>query len=192
MNPTLLIVAIGVALGGYVGYHRLHAGHAQQAQLITTQIAQEKSDQDAQQRVTALFADIEAYQQRLPQEPDPSWLVSKITEAARIEGIELTSLSPENPVDQKTFVRLSAAFQFQATYHQLGRFLAQLESSRSFIRVDRVEMNPQPMASARAGQPAHEQAAAEASLPAAQPLAVRLKVSTLYVPPVTGQTGKRS
>lgn len=189
MNPTLLIVAGGVALGGYVGYHRIHAGHAQQIQVIAAQIAQETADQDAQRQVAALFAEIEAYQQRLPQEPDPSWLVSKITEAARADGIELTSLSPDNPADQKTFLRLSAKFQFLASYHQLGRFLTQLESSRPFIRVDRVEMNPVVSAARAARAPLKAEAPAVET--ATQPLVVRLQVSTLYVPPVTGQTGKR-
>lgn len=190
MNPKLMIVATGIALVGYVGYHRIHAGQAQQRQLIAAQIAQEIADQDAQRQVAALITDIETYQQRLPQEPDPSWLISKITEAARADGIELTSLSPDNPMDQKTFINLSATFQFQSTYHQLGRFLTQLESSRPFIRVDRVEMNPN-AAPARAAQSKDEASGLAPPEPNAQALTVRLKVSTMHVPPVTGNTAGR-
>ena len=163
MKPTLLVGVIGVVLGGLIGYHGIYARHAEQRRLIYAQIAQEQTDQQMQAEGAALLTQIEQYRKRLPEEPDPSWLVREAVELGQKAGLELTTISQESPKPFAQFVRLAIILQFTATYHQLGTFLDYLEGSERFIRVDHLDL----------------QSPRDASGPAS----VGLTLSTFYLPP---------
>jgi Tfp pilus assembly protein PilO len=153
-----------------MGYHWIHGGHEGQVRLIQTQIVQEQADQDAQRTTAALLQELEGYQQALPQEVDTAWLVSKVTNLAQAHRVQLVRISQEAPKPLSSFTRLSAQFQFLATYHEIGALLADVEASAAFIRVDRLEIAPPVnVADARAS--------------------ISVTMSTLYAPPVVNQPG---
>ena len=163
MKPTLLIGVMGVVLGGLIGYHGIYVRHAEQARLIQSQIAQEQTDQHMQAEAAVLLTQIEQYRKRLPEEPDPSWLVREAVELGQKAGLELTTISQESPKPFAQFVRLAITLHFTATYHQLGTFLDYLEGSDRFIRVDHLNL--------------------QSSKDGSGPASVELTLSTFYLPP---------
>lgn len=141
MRPALLLGIIGVAGAAFFGYHRINGDQQEQVRLIRAQIAQEEADQRAQADAAALLNRVAEYRKRLPQEPDPSWLVTHVTALAKKTGIQFTTITQDIPQDQKSFTRLSASLQFSASYHQLGAFVDAIEHAQPFLRVDRIEVS---------------------------------------------------
>lgn len=169
MKPTLLIGVIGLALTGWIGYHGIYARQQERVHLIQAQVAQEQANQDAQQQVATLLAQIEQYHKRLPPEPDPSWLVREAVAIGQKAGLELTTITKESPQQFQQFTRLAINLHFTATYHQLGTFLDHLEQSDHFIRVEHLAVNgPQE---------------------ARGPASVELVLSTIYLQPVVSGAG---
>ena len=153
-------------MGLPVGYYGVNAKATEQARVISAQSAQAQATQQAREEAAALLKQIEQYRKRLPPTPDPSWLIREALKLGKDAGLELTTINQESPQALQQFTRLSIGLQFSATYHELGTFLDQIERSEHFIRVERLEVS----------NPDEEGKAA-----------VRLGLSTIYVPPVLGQ-----
>lgn len=168
MKPGMVIGLIGIALISLVGYHRIRGSQQIATRALQEQLRKEQADQGAQQDTAALLRQVDAYQRRLPTPTDESWLINRVTTAAQTSGLPLLSISQDPPQNFKTFIRLGAKLQFHATYHELGAFLAKLESGEPFIRVDRVDVAPVTQILGQAPK---------------APL-VRLSVSTIGLPPV--------
>jgi Tfp pilus assembly protein PilO len=115
---------------------RLH-----EMRMIQTQRAQQQATRETEMEVASILQQIERHRKHLPQEPDPSWLVREVVAHAQQSGVQFTSITPETPQQFEEFTRLAVSVQFNASYHQLGNFLDDVERSERFIRVERVEVN---------------------------------------------------
>lgn len=164
MKQMLLIGTIGVALSSLFGYHAVYAPQQKQVRVIQGQIAQEQSDQQARMDVAALLQHLERSRERLAPEADTSWLVREVVALSKRAGVQLATINQDAPAPLQKFTRLGAAFQFSASYHQVGVFLDALEHSDHFFHVEHLDIT---------------RASAEG-----QSSVVRLVVSTLYMPPV--------
>ena len=168
VKPTWLIYGIGIVLSWWIGYNYVHAPQQRQVRLIHTQIAQEQQLQRTQAEVADLLLQIDRYRKRLPEEPDPSWIVRDLVTLAQQAGIQLTSITQEAPQPSaQQLTRVAVAVQFSASYHQLGTFLDAIERSKRFIRVERLNI-------ARVD-------------PAASHAPIQLVLSTMYFPPLTNE-----
>ena len=141
MRPSLLAGAIGVAITLVVSYYAIYVPYKNQASLIRTQIAEEQTNQQMQGDVASLLREVEQYRKRLPQEPDPSWLVHEVVGLAQKAGVQPTTISQEPPQPYGQFTRLGVTIQISATYHQLGSLLDAIERSDRFIQVERLLVN---------------------------------------------------
>lgn len=164
MNSSSLIGVIGVALVGWLGYNNLYVPQERQAQQILAQIAKEQANQHTQAEVAALLQRIERYRARLAQDPDPSALVRDVVTLAQTAGLSVTGLTQEAPQQRDSATRLGVTLQLTGSYHQLGTFVAALERSPRFVRVERV----------RIARPEQGE----------EPAAVQMVLSTLYLPPL--------
>ncbi len=169
MKPTLLIGAMGLVLTGFFGYHTVYAPQQGRVRVIQAKLAARQSDQQAQQEAAVLLEQYQKYRQRLPENPDPSWLASEVLAIGRKAGLEITSVTQETPQPFQQFTRLAVTLQFSASYHQLGAFLDELERSDHFILVDQLALT----GSKKAGDPG----------------TVRLLLSSLYVPSALTASG---
>lgn len=173
LKPSLLIGGIGVvALNYVVGYHGMYAKQQGQVRVTEATIAQEQADQQAQAEVGALLTLIDQHRQRLSQEPDASQFARDVVALGREAGIELATITQENPQQLKQVTRLAVSLTFSATYHQLGAFLDRLERSDRFIRIEHLEV-----ASAKNAE---------------GPATAQLVLSTLYLPPVSVEANGKS
>ena len=140
MKSIAIGIIIGVALGGVLGYHSIYLRQQKQAQAIRKQISDVRAKQKAQQQAAESLEQLKKLRPQLPPEPEPSWLVQQATLLGRESGVELTAISPENPQAVQQFTRLGVNLQFDATYHQLGRFLDDIERAPYLIRVEHFAM----------------------------------------------------
>ena len=167
MKPAMLgSVAIGLALTYVIGYHGMYTHHNKRAQQIEAQIVQEQTQRKAKEEVAALLKQMEQSREQFSPSPDAAWLVREAVSLGRKAGLELKTISQEDPKKVQQFTYLSANLRFTATYHQLGTFLDYLERSGRFIRIDRLEIN----------EPQKEGGSAP----------VEVVLSTLYLPPEVG------
>lgn len=161
MKASTILGVIGVALAGWLGYNNLYVPQQRQAQELAAQIEQEHANQRAQADVAAQLQRIERYRVRLAQEPDPSSLVRNVVSLAQTAGLQVTSLIQELPQQRDSATRLGVTLQFTASYHQVGAFVAALERSRNFIRIERVRIT-------------HSEEEG--------PVAIQMNLSTLHLP----------
>ena len=163
MKPVLLVGGIGVAIIALIGYNFIYVPRRHEVRVIETQRAEERVKQETAAEVAALLHQIERYRKRLPQEPDPSWLVREVVALAQKSGVEIASITQTAPQALGQFTLLAASVQFRASYHQLGRFLDDIERSDRFIRVESIHVAP------FAGE---------------ELASIQLTFSTLFLPPV--------
>ena len=81
-----------------------------------------------------------------PEEQLPD-LLEKITQAARIAHVQVTTLKPKHELSQMQVgpsgcLEIPLELVATAGYHQLGRFLDELERSESLVRLRELEINP--------------------------------------------------
>ena len=164
MNTSSVIGVIGVALVGWLGYNSFYVPQQRRAQQIVADIAQEQANQRAQVEVAAQLQRVEQYRLRLAQEPDSSLLVRDVVTLTQTAGLQVTSLIQELPKQRDFATRLAVTLQFTASYHQLGAFVAALERSKHFIRIERIRMT----------RPEQNE----------DPVAIQMVLSTLHLPPL--------
>jgi Tfp pilus assembly protein PilO len=163
IKPTLLLGGIGVALTALLGYNFVYGPFQRQVGLIRLQLAEEQATQQTQGEVAAMLREVEQHRKRLPQDPEPSWLVREVVALSQKAGVQVSAITQEPPSLNEQFTRLAVTLQVSASYHQLGAFLDEVEHSDHFIQVDRVRMN---------------------RAQGTGPIAIELTLSTLYLPPI--------
>ena len=168
MKATVLIGVAGVAFSSMISYHMIYVPRQEQVGLIQTKTAQTQADQQAQQDVAALLAQVERYRKRLASAPEPSWLAREAVSLCRKAGLEVTTINPGSPGELSDFTRLSVELNFRATYHGLGLLLDDIQHSEYLLRVERLSL-------------------ASGSSEAGSQASVNLVLSTLSLPPVLKQ-----
>lgn len=166
MNPSVLLAGIGVAITTLLGYNLVHKPQQRQLDSIHAAITAEQTRQQTASAIVDALQQLERYRGRLPEEPDPSWLVRQVVSVAEQTGVQLTSIGQEPPQRFEQFTRLAVKLKVAASYHRLGTFLDHLERSPVFLRVDSLEIT----------EPSDSQGPP-------QPEDVTLTLSTVYLPP---------
>ena len=149
----------------------IYVPQREQVRLSRAQAAGEQATQEMQAEVAALLAQVERHRKRLPERPDPSALARDIVELAERSGVQLSSIArgvPEPLHGSPDVTLLTVTLTGTSSYHQLGAFLAALERSERFLRVERFEIS-------RPGDQG--------------PVSLKMSVSTLYAPPLLPGAG---
>ena len=165
VKPPFLIAMIGVAVTGLIGYNFVHVPQQRQVLRIQGELAAEQTRHQTAASVADALQRVEAYRQRLPDKPDPSWLARQLVALAEQSGVQLSTIQRELPHQTEQFTQLSVKIHIAGTYHQLGTFLDQIERAPVFIRVDNAEI-------ARAGSDVNSKDLAS----------IALTLSTFYLP----------
>ncbi len=73
---------------------------------------------------------------------DRTWLIEQINSIAEKSGLSILSILPEEPGKATDLLeRSSVRIEAEATYHQLGAFVSQLESLDSYVKLQIVEIS---------------------------------------------------
>ena len=172
MKPELISGTIILAFAAYFGYHDGYVRPQDALGQIAKQRREAEQVRELRTHVAATLTTLEEQRQSLPRKLDSDWLMQEIGRLAREAGLRLTSLTPQSPRQFSDGTLLSVSANFTSSYHHVGQFVSRLESSESLLRVDELELTPDP---GRQGNGLAN---------------IRLLVSTLYVPPVIEQAGR--
>src|SRR3989338_9082647 len=107
MKTTLVVSILTIAGVLFVGYNIL-TRHQETVHLIHAKIEEEYATQRAQAEVAALVGQLELGRKRLPEKPDPSWLVTAVVALAEQAGLRFTTINQESPRAAQQFTKLAA------------------------------------------------------------------------------------
>lgn len=91
-------------------------------------------------KIKALNKYLKVYDKRIPEGAGVSWLLGEISNMASKEHIEVSSIKPDNPEDYGLYTKLFVIVDMATTYSQLGRFIAGIESSEKFLKVESADI----------------------------------------------------
>ena len=164
LKPSIVSGIIMLALAGYVGYHSAYVRPRKSVERIHQQIKEAREEQALRTRVAVSLQTLEQHREALALRPDPDWFLTEVGVVAKEVGLQVTSISPYPPKEGADATVLSVSLRLITTYHQLGRFLSQLESHDRLIHVDSLQITPDQGFSGKTY--------------------TNLVLSTLYIPPV--------
>jgi type IV pilus assembly protein PilO len=144
MKPTFLSFVSGVivlAFAWFFGYHNgIYLPNKAKLTKIREQLAQQEKLQALRREIADSYAAIEGFRQWLPKKPETEWLVREVGRLAEEDGVQLTSITQQNPRQVQDFTLLAVTLRCVATYHQLGKFISALENTLPMIRIDDLDI----------------------------------------------------
>ncbi|MDP8233528.1 MAG: type 4a pilus biogenesis protein PilO [Candidatus Saelkia tenebricola] len=79
---------------------------------------------------------------KFPHSSDLGWLMSKITEMIKKEGMEIVSIQPLPVVSENFYKKLKIVLEVQGSYSQLGRMISAIDNSEYYFQIDNLTANP--------------------------------------------------
>lgn len=162
IKPSLVSGIIVLAMTGSLGYHTAYVRPREALEHVRKQLREAQQEHELRSHVALSLGTLERERQAFAPKPQPEWLLEEVERLAREFDITVASLTPHPTREWADGTLLIVSAQFHATYHQLGQFMSRLEGSDHLIRVDELEIAPDP---------------AKPNL-----AKIRLVVSALYVP----------
>lgn len=137
-NKVLLIgIALGLASLWYA-YNKIYKNTKRALDEMKVKIADESVNKDISERVAGAQMLVEGYKRYFAKEADVSWLIDRVSKAADESGLKIHSLNSKPLTKRDEFLYTIVNVNVAGTYHQLGDFVALLEGSNEFIRVERL------------------------------------------------------
>lgn len=98
-------------------------------------------------KIAACEGKAELYEKRLPAEEEIPSLLERLSAMAKSSGVKILSITPvpvsaksEKARKEKIYREVPIAISAKSSYHELGRFLSQLENAESFMRVADIDI----------------------------------------------------
>nr|MBU1328155.1 type 4a pilus biogenesis protein PilO [Candidatus Omnitrophota bacterium] len=139
-NKLIIISAIIIALVLAIGAMLIYLPFTHKNESIRADILKERDKNLLIGKIKALSKYIKIYDKKIPDAEGVSWLLSEISNMASKEHIEVTSIKPGNPENYGLYAKLSVIVDVASTYNQLGKLIAEIESSEKFLKVESINM----------------------------------------------------
>jgi Tfp pilus assembly protein PilO len=69
-------------------------------------------------------------------------LVNRVTETANQFGLKILTVDEQKKTDSNLFIVLSFRISLEGKYHDIGRFLSEIENFEEFTKVDNITLSP--------------------------------------------------
>lgn len=135
------VLLIGIAMGliaAWYGYNNIYKNLMSSIQQVKTDINNENVNMDVAKRLGALQKEVNTYKGCFGKEADVLLLTDKVSKAANEAGLKIVSLTAQKPGLKKPFLYNSVGLAASGTFNQLGDFIARIESSKEFMRVEKL------------------------------------------------------
>lgn len=135
------VLLIGLAMGLisiWYGYNKIYSPVTASIKQINADISRENVNIDISRRLSVLQGRLASYKGYFAKETDILWLIDKVSKAAKDAGLEIISLKSQPLVPLRSFLYGTVNLTVRGTFHQLGDFVAKIESSKEFLRVERL------------------------------------------------------
>lgn len=107
---------------------------------LRTDILKERDKNILIGKIKALNKHIKVYDKRIPVSGSVSWLLGEVSNMALKEHVEVSSKKPGNPEDYGLYTKLFVIIEVASTYNQLGKFIAMIESSEKFLKIESINI----------------------------------------------------
>lgn len=141
MKPAVVSGVLALALAGAFGYYGIHQPTQRKQDELREQLSRERDTQALKESILGGAEDIDRLRQYLPEEPETESLLHVVDELAKAHGIQLASISPEEPKRVQDAERLAVTLRFATSYHQLGRFVSAIESAPHFLWIEAMDVS---------------------------------------------------
>lgn len=138
-NKLVIVNVAIVVLVSVIGAMFIYIPFANKNKSLRTNILRERDKNILIGKIKALNKYLKVYDNRLPEGGSVSWLLGEISNMASKEHIEVSS-KQGNPEDYGSYTKLFVIVDAVSTYSQLGRFIAEIESSEKFLKVESVNV----------------------------------------------------
>jgi type IV pilus assembly protein PilO len=170
-------VVISVILLALIIGNNLYQFQKRKIAYLKTEIKKEESKNRLVREIVLLNKKIGSYEKRLPRQRDVSWLMRKVTQLAKDAQVKIISLKPQAIDRQVGYVRIPLEIKLNCSYHELGGFLSNIESSPEFIRINSLQL----ISSTQQISETEEEKSKIGAEDKYKPPAISLVVSTVYL-----------
>jgi Tfp pilus assembly protein PilO len=139
-NKLIIVNTLIVALVLVIGVMFIYMPFTNKNKTLRADILRERDKNVVIGKIKALGKHLKVYNKRVPEGVGVSWLLGEISDIASKEHIEVSSIKPGNPEDYGLYTKLLVIVDMSSAYNQLGRFIAGIESSEKFLKVESVNM----------------------------------------------------
>lgn len=140
LNKLVIVNVVIIALVLVTGAMFIYKPLAHKNKSLRANILIERDKNILIGKIKALNKYLKVYDKRIPEGGGVSWLLGEISNMASKEHIEVSSIKPDNPEDYGLYRKLFVIVDAATTYSQLGRFIAEIESSEKFMKVESVNI----------------------------------------------------
>jgi Tfp pilus assembly protein PilO len=134
-NRKLVVIVVPVLLGLFAGHTLVVRPGLRQLHMTQDELDTLSKKEGSYNFILNNEKKMEGYQQAL-KGADKTWLIEHINEAGSKSGVSINSISPD---EQRKIgdhlLSIPVRVEAEATYHQLGEFVSQLESSEQFLKI---------------------------------------------------------
>ena len=139
IKNRVLLIGIGMGLFFlWFAYNKIYKTTVNSVKGINTSISTENANVDILKRLSTLQHTLSDYRGYFAKETDASWLVDKVSKEASNSGLNIISLNPQPLATRRSFVCGSVNLTAGGTFHQLGDFVAKMENSKEFIKIEKL------------------------------------------------------
>lgn len=147
-----ILVVIGVILlTVIIGNNFIYQVQKRKMSYLEGEIKEEEAKNRLVEEIVLSDKRISFYKKRLPLQRDVSWLMRRISQLAKDARIEVVSLKPKELDRQEGYIRIPLEIKVRCSYHELGEFLSNIESSAKFIKLDSLHLTTWRSEEARRG-----------------------------------------
>ncbi len=139
-NKLIIVSVIIIMLVLAIGAMFIYLPFTYKNKSLRADILKERDKNLLIGKIKALGKYIRIYDKKIPNAEGVSWLLSEVSNRASKERIEISSIKPGNLENYGLYTKLSVIVDMTSTYKQLGEFIAGIESSEKFLKIESVNM----------------------------------------------------
>lgn len=140
LNKLVVVNIITIALLLAIGSVFIYRPFMDKTKSIRQDILRERDKNILIGKIKALTKHLKVYDKRILRGESVSWLLGEISNMASKEHIEISSIKPASPEDYGLYTKLFVIVDAASTYNQFARFIAEIESSEKFMKVESVNI----------------------------------------------------
>lgn len=138
-NKLIIVNAVIVALVLAIGAMFIYVPFTDKDKSLRVDILRERDKNILVGKIKALGKYLKIYDKRVPKE-GVSWLLGEVSNMASKEKVEVPSIKPGNPEDYGLYTKLFVIVEVTCTYSQLSRFIADMELSEKFLKIESINI----------------------------------------------------
>lgn len=139
-NKLVIVSAVIIISALAIGAMFIYTPFNNKSRSLREDILKERDKNILIGRIKALNKHLKIYDKRIPEAGGVSWLLSEVSNIASKERIDVASIKPGNPEDYGLYTKLFVIVDAVSDYNQLGKFIASVESSEKFLKIESVNI----------------------------------------------------